>query len=110
MNPSAVTDVARALQIPVAETFKLLCGLWDCLVATGCLEAVKFPVKHPARPCSRRDTVPEMKGTKKKYVQLLFTLSFLPPFVCTHLGLNHPVPLKSHLFHNVAHVNLKTDK
>lgn len=32
------------------------------------------------------------------------------PSAGTDLGLNHPVPLKSHLFHNVAYINLKVKK
>lgn len=91
---------------------KLLCGFLGLLVATGCCEALKSPVKPPTRLCSRRGTAPEMRGTKdtSNFGYHLFQRLNFNPSAGTDLGLNHPVSLKSHLFHNVAYINLKVKK
>lgn len=83
----------------------------DFPVAIGCREAVKCPVKPPARLCSRRDTGPESRETKDTsgVCDLFFFPLNLHLCVDTDLGLNHAVPLKSHLSYDVAHINLQRE-
>lgn len=79
----------------------------DFPVAIGCRAAVKCPVKPPARLCSRRDTGPESRETKD--TSGVCDLFFFPLNFDTDLGLNHAVPLKSHLSYDVAHINLQRE-
>ena len=58
-----------------AEQVRPFCAREGRLVAIGYHEDAEFPVKHPARLCSRRGTVPgEDKGNicQRTYVHMYF--------------------------------------
>ena len=52
--------VSQSLSVtePKGERFRPFGSLEERLVAIGYHEDAGFPAKHPARPCSRRGTVP----------------------------------------------------